>query len=200
MPRKRIAFTDQFPYHVMARSNNREWFYISKENLWEIFKTELNRLTTHFEARIHAFVLMDNHYHLLISASANFDLGKIMCILQTSVSRTVNRTTGRINHVFGGPYRGCSIQNDIYYLKVFHYVYRNPIEAGLVEKAENYRFSTFQQDSGIITTKSAGGFQEPISDAKLAEWINQPLENSPRSKITSALRKTIFKLSSQRNY
>lgn len=184
----------------MARSNNREWFYISKEDLWEIFKTELNSLTTHYEARIHAFVLMDNHYHLLISTSPNFDLGKIMCILQTSVSRTVNRISGRMNHVFGGPYKGCLIRDQVYYLKVFHYVYRNPIEAGLVERVENYRFSTFQEDSGIIRTSSAAGFQESISNAKLAEWINQPIENSPRSQITSALRKTIFKLPSQRSY
>ena len=200
MPRKRFIYTDQFPYHVMARSNNREWFYISKEELWEIFKTELNSLTTHCEARIHAFVLMDNHYHLIVSTSPKFDLGKIMCIFQTSISRTVNRVSGRMNHVFGGPYKGCLIQNQTYYTKVFHYVYRNPIEAGLVERVENYSFSTFQEDSGIITTPLAAGFQEGFSNAKLAEWINQPLENSPRSQITSALRKTIFKLPSQRSY
>ena len=97
VPRKKLIYTDEYPYHVMARSNNREWFYVSKEDAWNIFVSEVNRTISRQGTLIHSFVLMDNHYHMLISATEENDLGTVMRELQGRVSRRINRTSKRIN-------------------------------------------------------------------------------------------------------
>src|SRR5690606_22174225 len=135
MPRKPLLYIHEYPYHVTARSNNKEWFYIAKSLLWEIFISELNSHKEKFGIRIHAFVLMDNHYHLLLSTRGEFYLGEVMQSLQRSIARKINSEAQRINHVFGGAYKGCLINNPIYYAHVVKYIYRNPIKAGLVQWA-----------------------------------------------------------------
>ena len=63
-------------------------------------------------------------------------------------SRTVGSKTGRINHVFGGRYKGCLIQDALYLAHVYKYVLRNPVEVGLSANVESYSFSSFQREIG----------------------------------------------------
>ena len=102
MGRKKLVYTPLFPYHVVARANNRDSFPNSKLENWYIFCDQATKLICKSKALIHAFVLMDNHYHMLISAGDKADLGQAMCTLQTNVCRDINKRSGRVNHIFGG--------------------------------------------------------------------------------------------------
>lgn len=190
MPRKKLLYTNLYPYHVMARSNNKDNFYVPKDLLWEIFISFLNQAVNKFGVMVHAFVLMDNHYHLILSTSQKFDLGVVMQHLQKSVSRTINKKVGRINHVFGGPYKASLIQTPEYYFCVYKYLYRNPINAGLCNELVEYKYSTYHTDR-IPLSSPASGIASLIP-VKAEDWINLDEGKKWTRSISKGVHKTIF--------
>jgi len=66
MPRKNLIRTNLYPYHVTIRSNNKEWFDLPREIVWKICLRAMVLANQKHPVRIQAFVLMANHYHLLI--------------------------------------------------------------------------------------------------------------------------------------
>lgn len=203
MPRKPLVYTNDFPYHITARCNNKEWFFTEKEQVWEIFCNNLNILSHQHGLSVHAFVLMTNHYHMLASTTSNFQLGYIMNLLQKRVSESVNRTTGRINHVFGGTYKGSLITDEYYYGTALKYIFRNPVAARLAPSVENYYFSTIQAFLGnknyyysahINTTSHVFGQHLGLDINQTLRWINTPYRPEVSIKIKEGLRRTKFKV------
>lgn len=192
MPRKKLLYTHEYPYHVMARSNNKENFYIEKDIMWEIVISSLNQVVTDLKVYIHAFVLMDNHYHLLLSTHPNYDLGVVMHRLQRSISRKVNSESGRINHVFGGAYKASLIQTPEYYYNVYKYLYRNPIEAGLCETVNDYKYSTFTTDV-IPICSPISGIASFVPLKNKSDWIDETEDELWSTSISKGLKKTLFK-------
>lgn len=191
MPRKKIIYSSDFPYHVFARANNKEWFYLPKREVWDIFIYEANRIFTSYRTLVHAFVLMDNHYHLMLSTHPDFDLGIVMRDFQKSVSRSINKSADRINHVFGGPYKGSRITSDVHYAEILKYVYRNPVSAGLVKTVQEYEYSSFVSNR-LITCSPADGIARQVPK-KMESWLNQEDVSSQKEAITKGLSRTIYK-------
>lgn len=202
MPRKKLIYTSEFPYHVSARANNKEWFYLDKEKLWRVFVTHLNRIVVRYKVNIYSFVLMSNHYHMLIQVSEEHDLGVVMCDFQKSVSRTINKITGRINHVFGGPYSGTLITNEEYYFNVYKYVYRNPVSAHIVRDIQDYEYSSYSRPNAVYLTRPVSGIDSLIdySLGHLREWINEDVDEELYDSIKGGLKKTNFKYVKKRKY
>jgi len=179
MPRKRFFPTDQYPYHVTARSHNREWFELPTEQVWEIFSRYLYFITLAFGVRIHSFVLMNNHFHMLLSTpDANLD--KAMNYLMREVSKSIGLETGNINQVFGGPYHWSVIKSRLYYQHAYKYVYRNPVEAGICGRVEKYPFSTLRGLLGMAhlpfpAFDNMNLIQNPGEKLK---WLNEPYPTS----------------------
>jgi len=122
--------------------------------MWRITTKLLNKASLKYKIHIHAYVLMSNHYHLVASTHEDFNIGKVMCWLQTSISKAVNHKTQRVNHVFGGTYKASLITSPIYFANVIKYVYRNPVKANLCGNVENYKFSTLKyilRQAGLLT-------------------------------------------------
>jgi putative transposase len=179
MPRARFYPHDRYPYHVTARSNSKEWFYLPTNKVWEIFAHYLTLATLSYRWRIHAFVLMNNHYHLLVTTPEG-NLDKAMRYLHTEVSRKISIQAQRINLIFGSSYHSTMIKNHLYYQHAYKYVYRNPIEARLCQKVEDYSFSTLNRLLGMQnlpfpTFDNLGLITNPT--AQLA-WLNQPYPTS----------------------
>lgn len=194
MARLKLIRSSSHPYHVVNRVNNREWFPLETRRIWEIFCSELTLVTHLHGARVHAFVLMDNHFHLVLS-TPEADLGIVMRDLLTSVSQTINRESGRKGHIFTGRCHRSLILDASYYSNVLKYVYRNPINAGLASRVEDYEFSTLH---GLIgrarlliplfpPLPGAGDAMLPESLTDLVAWLNIP----PRSEIEKAVRQAI---------
>ena len=143
MPRKKLFPTDLFPIHVTARSFNREWFDLPTHQMWDIFSRYLYFCTLIYGIRIHSFVLMSNHFHLLITDQQR-KLDEAMAYLLKEVSRAVKGESAETSDVFDGGCNCSVIRNRVYYDFAYKYVYRNPVEARISEKVEAYPFSSLR--------------------------------------------------------
>jgi putative transposase len=199
MVRKLLHRSSYYPYHVTARSNNREWFYVPIEVAWNIFCDQLCIVSFAYGAKIHAFVLMSNHYHLLLSTpDANID--QIMNYFAREVSRAINQYSIRINHVFGGRYKACLIKNGNYYSHALRYIYRNPVRANICKRAEEYKFSTLHGIQGYdkvnlplhgVSGEFRANYPEKLDEFE--SWVNITTPEQPNDHLISlALRKTNF--------
>ena len=193
MPRKRLFRTDSLPYHVTARSHNKDFFELPLDQMWDLLGTYLNFCTPAFGIRIHAFVMMSNHFHMLVS-TPNSNLDEFMNYFMRESAKAVNRETGSMNQVYGGPYFRSVIKSYNHYVQVYRYVYRNPIEAGLNLQVERYPYSTLpgvlgQSKLTIPTFDNVGLIQNPMD---VLSWLNRKIEPEIYTSIHRGLKKSNF--------
>jgi putative transposase len=168
--------------------------------MWEICLDCLFKVTIAYGLRVHAFTLMDNHFHLL--ASTPFaNLGDVMNYFMREVSREVNRRTNRVNHIFGGPYRASLIDDVTYYCNVTRYLYQNPMRAGICSTVDGYEFTTLavlfgQTPHPLPIYPSIFDYKNPLlnnTDSALS-WLNKIPNQKMTEAIESGLHKTTFRL------
>lgn len=141
---------------------------------------------------------MNNHFHLLVLTPKE-DIDRIMYFFMKEVTLDIQKSTGRINKIFGGRYKGSMISNYGYLVNVYKYIYRNPIEVGLKDRAELYPYSTlFHQTQqfarcpfNIQMILPPHAFDEFEKLDELT-WINQRFEKHEADSISCGLQKTIF--------
>lgn len=191
MPRKRFFPTDQFPYHVTARSHNREWFALPMIDVWDIFSRYLYFITLAYGVRIHSFVLMSNHFHMLIT-TPNANLDEAMNYLMREVSKAINHETGQCNQVFGGPYHWTLIKNRRYYEHAYKYVYRNPVEARMCARVENHPYSTLRGILGMdrLPFQAFDNMNLISNPGEKLSWLNSPF---PEPDFIEVIRKAMKK-------
>lgn len=197
MPRKPIQRSNEHYYHLTARSNNKENFFLPVEAVWEIMLNQLGLLQKEHRLKIVAFVLMNNHFHLLMMTPEE-DIDRIMYFFMKNVTLKIQKSSGRINKVFGGRYKGCLIDNHAYLLNAYKYIYRNPVAAGICEIVEDYPFSSlyFRRWKSGLPLK----LEEIIPSYIRSEysWLNQQYASVEVGSIKTALRKSIFAFSKDR--
>jgi putative transposase len=149
MPRNPFSFSFDHYYHLSARTNNQDWFSLPIGEVWEIMSNYLHFIHHAFGVRIGSFVLMNNHFHLI----ARFPEGTLSESLQyfmRETSRSIAHSSSRTNHVYGARVFRSRIESTHHLRNVYKYVYRNPVEVGLADRAEGYRYSTLHDDSGRV--------------------------------------------------
>ncbi len=195
MPRALRILTSEYPYHVTARCINKEWFQLPLSLVWRIFSDYLYLIRIIYGVEIHSFVLMRNHFHLIIK-TPDANLSEVMNYFMREVSKEIGRFTGRINQIFGGPYHSSVIVRDTYYMHAYKYVYRNPVEAGISESVETYPYSTLH---GLL------GFSKLVIPVVLDDvlfsdmestlaWLNTDYKADHKCQIKNALRKVKYSL------
>lgn len=193
MPRKLFFCDPTRPYHVSSRCINKEWFDCPIEKVWELFCRHQHFGTYAYGVQIHAFVLMSNHFHMLISAP-NGNLSDFMCFLLREVSRGIQHQSDRINQTFAERFRRTLITTDRQLRAAYKYVYQNPVRARIVEFPTDYRYSSLY---GLI---KRGPLKFPLYDTFLMgdlrnlDWLNQPLSEDNTQRIRRALRRPRFKI------
>lgn len=140
-------------YHVTSRGNDRNRIFFNKTDYTK-FKSYLEEGINKFGYRLHAYILMTNHYHLLLE-TPNANLSKIMHYLNSSYTAYINKKRDRSGHLFQGRYKAILVQKDDYLLELSRYIHLNPVKAGIVEKPRNYphssyKFYTESKDDGIV--------------------------------------------------
>lgn len=189
MPRKPLVRTSQFPYHITMRCNNKEWFSLPLNEVWEHCLEAIKKANEKYEVRLISFVLMGNHYHMLIrTPDSNLDL--FMYEMNKRLSYRLRCSTSRINRVFGARYNWCVIQSQKYLLTCYRYVYQNPLRAEIVDKCENYPYSSLnyivQRRSFCIPISDCFGFKHKYN----LRWLNQRPIEKEEDAIKRALKKT----------
>lgn len=205
MPRKKITKSGALPYHIWARSNNRELFSLPTQKMWEICIEQLFNVTLAYGLRVHAFTLMDNHFHLLASTPFS-NLGGVMAYFMRETSKKANFDTKRINHLFGSRYKASLIEDFYHYFNVYRYVYQNPLRAGMVKSVESYPFNTVsilfgQSPMALPIFPSIFDFRDPLmSDPEKAlRWLNRIPNLSSDKAIGKGLKKSTFSLPIQKD-
>lgn len=195
MPRKPFVPTKN-PYHVSARCINKDWFSQPLEELWPLFCDYLYLTKIIHDVKIHSFVLMDNHFHLLITAP-NLNLSEAMAFFLRETSRNILKVSGRLNRTYSSRFFRCEIKSFHHFMTAYKYVYRNPVEAGIVDSCEQYKFSTL---NGIIGTNR---LLVPLEEDTLADiyriedqlsWLNTRPDPDHQKAVKNALRRPQFKL------
>jgi len=142
MPRPlRIEYPHAW-YHVMNRGAGYRKIFTSDYHR-KLFLQCLEEATEMFGIQIHAFCLMDNHYHLLV-CTPNANLSRAMRHINGVYTQRFNRTRKTDGPLFRGRYKAKLIDEDCYQLLVSRYIHLNPVEAKLVKKPNDYRWSSYK--------------------------------------------------------
>ena len=138
----RIEYEDAF-YHVMNRGRGRQQIFHSDE-YYQAFLTCLAEAHQRFGLEVHAWCLMDNHYHLLVKTPRG-NLSRAMRHIDGVYTQRHNRLKKTDGSLFRGRYKAIVIDASSYLLQVSRYIHRNPIELAkpLVQKLEDYPWSSY---------------------------------------------------------
>ena len=129
-------------YHLLSRGNERSDIFIDETDRSRFLDT-VSEMSERFDINIFAYVLMDNHYHLLVR-TLRANLKKAMQWFGTTYTLRFNRRHFRSGHLFQGRYKSIVIQNDAYLLQLSYYIHRNPQRAGIVKRLAGYRWSSYK--------------------------------------------------------
>jgi putative transposase len=140
----------EFPgalYHVTSRGNERRPIFRANRDR-ETFLRFLAIATRRFGWSVTAWVLMNNHFHLVIQTPEP-NLSKGMHWLNGTYAGWFNRQYGRSGHLFEGRFKALLVDKESYFRNVLRYVVRNPVRAGVVERPEDYRWSSYRVTAGL---------------------------------------------------
>lgn len=195
MARKKLIRTEVHPYHIDIRTNNKEWFPIPLEQCWKIFEHYLEIGIEKYSIEVHAFVLMGNHFHLLMSTPAgNLDL--FMNFFLTNTSKKISGFARKKNHLYGSRYYWNIADTPAKYAIFYKYIYRNPVKAKICESVRNYPWSTLVNPfwKFKLVGKSSHDLFIPLTKVQQINWINEEPEPELEKGIGAQLKKPgIFK-------
>lgn len=146
MPRKPRFSLPGIPVHVVQRGHNRSAIFFDANN----YRTYLQRLSESAErygCRIHAYVLMTNHVHLLLTPDSEGGVSRMMQRLGRSYVLYFNGVFGKSGTLWEGRYKGSLVQDDRYLLACMRYIEMNPVRAGMVDSPGQYRWSSYQANA-----------------------------------------------------
>ena len=134
-------------WHVTSRGNERLAIFRDDEDRTQFLEV-LGRGVAMFRWKLHAFVLMGNHYHLLVETPEP-NVSRGMRQLNGIYTQRFNRRHGRSGHLFQGRFKGILVERDSHLLELARYVVLNPVRAGPVRAAKDWPWSSYEATAGI---------------------------------------------------
>ena len=141
-----------YPHHLIQRGNNRQAIFVSKTD----YQTLLDLLVENadkFDVAIHAYVLMSNHFHLLVTPQTADGVPQMMQAVGRRYVLCFNNAQKRSGTLWEGRYKSTLIQSERYLLACMSYIDLNPVRAGLVAQAGDYPWSSYGHYTGQRTDK-----------------------------------------------
>jgi len=138
MGRSKRIVLGGYIYHVLNRSNERRQIFFSGGD-YKAFEQVLWQAAERFEVDVLAYCIMPNHWHLVLQPLKDGELSRFMgwlTLTHTQRWRAYRKNTGS-GHLYQGRFRSFVVESNTYFLSLCRYVERNPLRAGLVERAEN---------------------------------------------------------------
>jgi len=190
---KRILFEGAV-YHVTTRGNARQPIYFS-DNDRRIFLRILRETLAEEKVVCHAWVLMDNHYHLLLETPLA-NLSRALKRLNGLYTHKVNFEHKRVGHLFQGRYKSILVEKDSYLKELCRYIVLNPVRAGLVKQPGDYPWSSYRATAYPSTKQDwlevrwiLGQFGKTLGSARSGyrRFVKDGIKRneSPLGKVTS---------------
>jgi putative transposase len=170
LPRLSLA---GYPHHVIQRGNNRQPIFHNDEDRKD-YLAWLSHYADQFDVAVHAFVLMDNHTHLLLTPETDKGVPRLMQSLGRRYAQNYNHFHHRTGTLWEGRYKSTLIQSDRYLLACMVYFDLNPVRAGIVTMPAEYSWSSHRHYIGEETN--------PLITAHSLLWT---LGNTPFARETA---------------
>jgi putative transposase len=142
----RIEYPGAF-YHVTARGNARAAIFHGDDDR-RLFLDVTARAVERSRLALHAYCLMDNHYHLVVETPLG-NLSAAIHHLNGVYAQTLNQRHGRVGHLFQGRYKAILVERDSHLLELCRYVVLNPVRAGLCSRPEEWPWSSYRATAGL---------------------------------------------------
>ena len=148
MPRKLRVQSDEVWYHLMNRGGGKRPVFETDVDRLEFLRL-LAKANERFEFEIHAYCLMGNHYHIM-GHTPGANIGAVMHLIDGCYTQYFNRTRKRDGSLFRGRYHSVLVERHGHWMHLSRYIHRNPLEAGFVHRAEEYRWSSYPAYLGLV--------------------------------------------------
>ncbi len=185
MPRHQRVKSKSGYYHIMIRGNERKNIFHDEADKLK-FMEKLNQKKQGNRFFLHAFCLMDNHVHLMISEGEE-DVAKVMKRITVSYVSYFNKKYKRVGHLFQDRYKSEIVDEDSYVLALARYIHQNPVKAGMVKSVEEYKWSSYHHYvngwSDIVDTDIGLGLFSPNKENAHRQFIVYMNEKAQESFI-----------------
>lgn len=146
MPRRPRLSIAGIPWHIIQRGNNRSACFYHDDD-YRYYLQALQEQSQKFHCAVHAYALMTNHVHLLLTPARADSASHLMKHLGQRYVQYVNKAYRRSGTLWEGRFRSCLAQDDIYVLTCYRYIELNPVRAGMVSDPADYPWSSYQANA-----------------------------------------------------
>lgn len=182
------------PQHIIQRGNNRQACFHDEYD-YRHYLSDLRQAAHKNDCRVHAYVLMPNHVHLLVTPMAAHGVTHLMQDVGRRYVRYMNHRYQRTGTLWEGRYKSSLIDSEAYLLACMRYIELNPVRAGMVRQADDYSWSSYASNAQgkidpLLTPHplmSPIGMDVPRRQRLYRNLFRQPLAQDIVDRIREAL-------------
>ena len=143
LPRLNIP---NIPQHVIQRGNNRQVCFFAQQD-YSVYLDKLGHYANKFSVSVHAFTLMTNHVHILMTPTTEKGVSNLMQSLGRCYVMYINKTHNRSGTLWEGRYKSTLVDSEHYFLTVSRYIELNPVRANMVKHPAEYPWTSYHHNA-----------------------------------------------------
>ncbi|PHS31219.1 MAG: hypothetical protein COA95_07190 [Methylophaga sp.] len=141
----RIVLPNQ-PLHIMHRGNNRQDIFEIEADMVRI-KEDIAHALSKSDCQLHAYVIMSNHLHLLLTPTDKTQLSRFMQTMANRYVRYFNASRNQTGTIWEGRFKSCLVDSDNYLFTLYRYIEMNPLHANMVQSLTDYPWSSYHHNA-----------------------------------------------------
>ena len=143
MPRKPRFFLPNIPVHIVQRGHSREPVFM-EDGDYSAYLHWVGEAADRYDCAIHAYVLMTNHVHFLVTPQDKEGVSRMMQYIGRRYVPYINHTYGTSGTIWEGRFKASLIHDEHYLLTCMRYIELNPVRANMVKNPSQYRWSSYR--------------------------------------------------------
>ena len=147
MSRYKRIYYEHAIYHVVFRGNNRQRILQQPSDKKALLE-RIERYRNRYGFIVYAWVLMDNHVHMILGTQGLHNISKVMQSILLSYSCWFRKTYDYVGHVWQGRFKSYCITGESYLVECMEYIHNNPVRAKMVDYSHDYQWSSCRQHTG----------------------------------------------------
>jgi len=179
MPRSSRCVFANIPHHITQRGNRREDVFFNEEDR-KIFLDLLKKYSEKYFVKVIAYCLMTNHIHLILVPTTEDGLEKVLRPLHMRYAQKINKNKGWQGHLWQGRYFSSPLDED-YLWECIRYIENNPVRAKMVNKAEEYKWSSARYHCRLDVSELFSNEKEWLDKIKSinnwSKWLTEKEDN-----------------------
>lgn len=187
-------------YHIVNRGVEQRVVYNDNDD-FAIFLEILCSACAIYNAQLHAYVLMHNHYHLLIETKQE-NLSKLMKHINASYAIYFNKKNKRSGHLWQGRFKSWYVTDEAYLYTLVHYIHNNPIKANITQKLDTYPYSSYpsfvEEAKAIACLQNSFVFQDFKEKKERRSFLQSTADERILTEIKKASNLVVTSLSQKR--